>query len=167
MSVNRPRNNEKSPPDLMTVSLPELDALAPQIKRDLKDLLRSDTFIDEQKVVLLFQYALYERVLLNDVFMEKVLTPDFRQGVEDILLIFRQLNRCRDKVVRKDNINDRAETLTAFLINAIHLAKEGLRDNSGCSVDVYVGVEKTARMIGEILHSTDPECGEGDKKKKK
>ncbi len=159
MSVNKPRTEESNTPDLQNVNLADVDKLAPEIKHELRELLRLDPLVDSQRVVLLFQYALYERVLLNDDFMNMVLTADFRAGIEDILKIFRTLNACRDKETRRENVYDRAETMTAFLINAIHLAKEGLRDTRYVGMDVYKGLNETVGEIEKILHPVKKKSG--------
>jgi len=162
MSIHKLGIDESTTPDLQNVDLADVDMAASRIKRELMDLLRSDPYVSAEKVVLLFQYALYERVLLNDVFMNTVFTADFRAGIEDILKIFRTLYASKDKEVRRENVRDRAETITAFLLNDIHLAKEGLRDTRYVGADVNCGMEQMTRDIGKILHSVEGHVGKKD-----
>lgn len=167
MSVNKLGTDESTTPDLQHVDLADVDMAANRIRYELRELLRSDPYVSEGKVILLFQYALYERVLLNDDFMNKVFTPNFRAGIEDILRIYRTIYASKDKEVSRENIHDRAETITAFLLNAIHLAKEGLRDTRYVGADVNAGVAQVAKDIGEILYSIDGRAGKNADNDKK
>jgi hypothetical protein len=114
MSLRNPETDQETPPRLHNADLSFLDEDAEAIKVQLVELLENGSFVNAQKVVLLFQKAVYRHVLIDDIFLEKVLNKNFFDGVEDILKLFRALNFVKDEAARNENVNDRVERLVFY-----------------------------------------------------
>ena len=141
-SQGEPKTN---PPRLNELDLSFLEQDFEKMVEDVVELLMGDPYVYEQKVVECLQYAIYQDVLIDDVFMEKVFNGHFRAYVSDILRMFRILNYSNDETVRGENARDRAEKIVEYLILVVKMAQESLKSSSDGKNKGLGGVESKVR----------------------
>ena len=129
-SATSAESAESNPPRLNEADLSFLEQDFEKMVEDVVELLLGDPYVYEQKVVECLQYAIYQEVLIDDVFMKKVFNEHFRAYVSDILKMFRILNYSNDETVRSENAKDRAEKIMEYLILVVKMAQESLKSSS-------------------------------------